>query len=65
MDSQITYESASEELDRIIEDLDSDQITIDALAQKVERAGVLLKFCTEKLRTTEQKVKEIIADINL
>ncbi len=65
MDANLTYESASIELDQILLDLEGDKITIDLLAEKVERAGKLLNFCTTKLRTTEQKVQKIISDIGL
>ena len=61
----LTYESAAKELEGILENLKSDTITIDALAAKVERASVLLKFCSEKLRTTEGKVNEIIEKLSL
>ncbi len=65
MEPNTTYESASQELDQILKDLESDQITIDLLADRVDRAGQLLIYCSEKLRTTEAKVAEIIRKINL
>jgi exodeoxyribonuclease VII small subunit len=65
MNPEQTYEKASEELDQILTDLEGDTITIDLLAEKVERAGKLLTFCTTKLRTTEAKVNKIISDIGL
>ena len=61
----LTYESAAKELEGILENLKSDTITIDALATKVERASVLLKFCSEKLRTTEAKVNDVIEKLSL
>jgi exodeoxyribonuclease VII small subunit len=61
----LTYESAAKELEGILENLKSDSITIDSLAIKVERASVLLKFCSDKLRTTESKVNEVIEKLGL
>lgn len=61
----LNYESAAKELEQILEELKSDTITIDKLAEKVERASVLLKFCSEKLRTTESKVNEVIQKLGL
>lgn len=61
----LTYESAAKELEGILEKLKSDTITIDALATQVERASYLLKFCSEKLRTTEAKVNEVIEKLGL
>ena len=61
----LNYESAAKELETILEELKSDAITIDKLAEKVERASVLLKFCSEKLRTTETKVNDVIQKLGL
>ena len=65
MESNTTYESASQELNQILKDLESDQITIDLLADRVDRAGQLLIFCSDNLRTTEARVADIIKKINL
>ncbi len=65
MESNTTYESAAKELDQILKDLENDQISIDVLAERVDKAGQLLIFCSDKLRTTENKVGEIIKKINL
>ncbi len=65
MDPNTTYESAAKELDQILKDLENDQISIDVLAERVDKAGQLLIFCSDKLRTTENKVGEIIKRINL
>lgn len=62
---KLTYESASAELSRILAELESNEIGIDQLAEKVERAGVLLRFCQDKLRDTEAKVSQIIEDLGL
>jgi len=61
----VTYENASKELDQILNDLKSENITIDKLAEKVERAAALATLCNEKLRTTESKVTDIIKKLGL
>ena len=61
----ISYEAAARELDTILADLKGENISIDRLAEKVERAAILAKICNEKLRTTENKVKEIIKNLGL
>ncbi len=61
----MSYESASAELAGILAELESGEIGIDLLAEKVERAGVLLRFCQDKLRDTELKVSQIIEDLGL
>lgn len=62
---QFTYESASKELDRILNELRNDEVTIDQLAEKVERASKLIVFCKEKLNSTEKKVEDIVSKLGL
>ncbi|RZJ72297.1 exodeoxyribonuclease VII small subunit [Flavobacterium sp.] len=61
----ITYESAAKELDVILNELRNDQVSIDQLAEKVERASKLIAFCKEKLNNTEKKVEDIVAKLGL
>lgn len=55
--TKLTYESALQELQEIVTNLQESTISMDDLAEKVTRAADLLKFCREKLRTTEEQVK--------
>ena len=61
----LNYEQAAKELDQILADLKTDTISIDKLAEKVERAAKLATFCSQKLRTTEGKIKEIVEKLGL
>jgi len=61
----ISYEAAAKELDTILAELKGENISIDRLAEKVERAAKLAALCNEKLRTTESKVTEIIKKLGL
>lgn len=63
--AEISYEAAAKELEEILEQLKSGEITVDELSQKVERAAKLLKLCSEKLRKTEEQVQQVIKDLNL
>jgi len=62
---QFTYESASKELEKILNELRNDEVTIDQLAEKVERASKLIVFCKEKLNSTEKKVEDIVSKLGL
>lgn len=62
---ELTYEHAAKELDQILSNLKSDSISIDKLAEQVERAAKLASFCSEKLRTTENKINGIIENLGL
>jgi exodeoxyribonuclease VII small subunit len=53
---KMTYEAAYAELQQIVAALQSDSISIDDLSEKVKRAGKLVAFCQEKLRTIENEM---------
>ena len=57
--TKITYEKAMSELQIIVTDLQNETVSIDNLSKKVNRAAELISFCKEKLRTTEQDIKDL------
>ena len=63
-DSEISYSLALEELQEILTELESDQIDIDELAKKVERANELLQQCQKRLTSTQMQVEKIIDVLN-
>lgn len=64
-EEKLTYEAAAEELDLILERMKSGEIGVDELAEKVERASKLIKYCYERLDQTEKKVDQILKDLGL
>lgn len=58
-----TYATASAELEAILHDIESGEIDLDVLTEKVERAAALLAICRQKLAATETKVTKITADL--
>jgi exodeoxyribonuclease VII small subunit len=56
----ITYEKAYSELEAIINQLESDALSIELLAEKVSRAAYLLELCTQKMRSIEADIQQII-----
>jgi exodeoxyribonuclease VII small subunit len=60
MEASLTFESAYDELKQITEEIESEDISVDALAAKVKRAAELAEFCQTKLRATEAEVNNII-----
>ena len=60
MEQDLTYDKAYTELKAIAQQIDNESITVDLLAQKVKRAADLIKYCQEKLRSTETEVDKII-----
>ena len=59
----LTYEKAYEELAAIAAEIENETISVDELAIKVKRAADLITFCQTKLKSTEQDVNKIIAQM--
>jgi exodeoxyribonuclease VII small subunit len=55
----LSYESAQEELQQIVRDLQAETVRIDDLTEKIARANLLIRFCRERLRTTEEEVARL------
>jgi len=60
---KLSYSQAIGELERIINEIESESINIDVLTEKVKRATHLIKFCKGNLRTTEETVKKALSEI--
>lgn len=54
MKTNLTYQKALDELNKIVAEIDSETIPLDQLSEKIQRAGELLEFCRHKLRETEE-----------
>lgn len=57
------YAEAFEELQEIVAEIESGQISVDALSEKVKRATELIRICKVKLTSTEENVNKILKDI--
>ena len=51
-----TYQSAWTELQKIVNDRQGGSVGIDELTDKIDRAAELVRFCRERLRSTEDAV---------
>ncbi|MEC8652708.1 MAG: exodeoxyribonuclease VII small subunit [Planctomycetota bacterium] len=58
-----TYAELSGELDTILDDIESGEIDLDALSDKVERAATLLGLGRKKLAATETTVKTVTEEL--
>lgn len=63
MGNKLTYEQALSELESIVSAVENKNIGVDELTKKVERAAYLIKYCKEKLQTTDKEVKKILDEI--
>jgi exodeoxyribonuclease VII small subunit len=63
MDETMKYTEAFEELQRIVSEIETGQISVDELSQKVKRATHLIRICKLKLTSTEEDVTKILKDL--
>ena len=61
---EIGYADALSELQEILGELEADDIDIDVLAVKVERAAELIRVCRGRINAAEVRVKEIVAGLD-
>jgi Exonuclease VII small subunit. len=57
-----SYETALEELQKIVADLQEENVSIDDLSEKVKRAAALIQFCKSKLRSTEEEIEDLFKE---
>ena len=54
-----SYQSAWTELQGIVNELQGGSVGIDDLKAKIERAAELVRFCKERLRSTEDAITRL------
>jgi exodeoxyribonuclease VII small subunit len=57
-----SYRAAIEELEAIVQEIESETVDVDVLTEKVKRATYLIKLCKKKLRDTDSNVKKILKE---
>ena len=57
MQTELTFDHAFAQLEKLVEQIEDENILLDTLAEKVKEANELIRYCEIKLRT-------IIADID-
>ncbi len=56
MITDLSYEEALADLQKILTDLQNEQTSIDDLADQSKRANALVEYCREKLRGIEKEL---------
>ena len=60
----MTYTEAKKELEQIVTAIETGELDVDALTDKVKRASLLIGFCKEKLTETDKELQKILDDIS-
>ncbi len=61
---ELGYGEAMAELEAILAELEGDDLDVDILAVRVQRASELLKVCRARIMRAQQDVDRIVADLD-
>lgn len=59
MSDELTYEQAYQQLEAIVNEVESGETSVDVLTQRLKQAKQLLEFCCNKLQKVEEEIKDI------
>jgi exodeoxyribonuclease VII small subunit len=59
---KFNYSKSLKEIEEIVKQIESGELDVDKLADKVKKATELIEQCREKLRTTEEDLDRILKD---
>lgn len=62
--AEIKYGKSIKKLEEIIEKIESEEIDVDELSEKVKEAVSLIKICKDKIEKTELEVKKVVDGID-
>ncbi|MCR5575059.1 MAG: exodeoxyribonuclease VII small subunit [Bacteroidaceae bacterium] len=54
-----SYSEALERLQKIVAQIESGELEIDQLAEKIKEANVIISFCNEKLTKADEEIKKL------
>ena len=62
--NKLTYSEAVGELEHIVQQMQSNDCSIDNLSKLTARSLQLLKVCKAKLTTTDEELKKILTELD-
>lgn len=60
-----TYSQAMERLEKIVRQIDSNELDIDILSEKIKEVNEIIAFCTEKLTKADGEVEKLLQEKRL
>ena len=57
-----TYSQAMERLEKIVRQIDNNELDIDILSEKIKKANEIIAFCTEKLTKVDREVEKLLQE---
>ena len=62
--SGITYAEALRELEDILAALERDNVDVDHLAERVQRASELIALCRERITAAQLRIEQVVTDLD-
>lgn len=59
----LSYTDAVQEIETILQQIETGELDVDELAEKVKHASELLKICKGKLFQTEKEIEKILKEM--
>lgn len=63
MENNYTYIDAYNELQQIVDDIESGEVNVDDLAEKIKKASSLINICKAKLTASETEVDRLLLEL--
>ncbi len=60
---EVSYAAALAELEQILVELDDDQLDVDVVAERVQRAAELIRVCRARIAGARLQVERVVADL--
>jgi len=57
-----TYSQAMERLEKIVRQIDNNELEIDALSDKIKEANDIIAFCSAKLTKADVEVEKLLKE---
>jgi exodeoxyribonuclease VII small subunit len=59
----LSYSEAIAAIDEILQQVETGELDVDELAEKVKQASELLKLCKSKLFSTEKEIEKVLKEM--
>ncbi|MCP3893166.1 MULTISPECIES: exodeoxyribonuclease VII small subunit [Bacteroides] len=57
-----TYSQAMERLEKIVRQIDANELEIDALGEKIKEANEIIAFCKKKLTKADVEIEKLLQE---
>ncbi|GAQ95284.1 exodeoxyribonuclease VII small subunit [Thermodesulfovibrio aggregans] len=59
----LSYSKAMKEIEEILKYIESQEVDVDVLVEKVKRATELIRFCKSKLKSAEEELHKTLISL--